>query len=220
MQLLCNWARGLTTTVSQTYHCCPTLPSPASSVPLNNRLFLQLYRSLPAPQVYSNRLSSFYLPGYLLLALLIKSSSQALETAKTVYLRQEMQRRARNSRTLVEMSSNHHEETTTLWKRRCRLGHPLPQSRGISSVCQSNFALRRAPQQQQQLQNLTCTTVPNNCLSLKQVTQYQTCTILSRCTTLKHVPLYWTCTTAFSIEMYHSIKNLPHSGIARRVYFR
>ena len=29
-------------------------------------------------------------------------------------------------------------------------GHPLPQSREISSVCQSNLALRRAPQQQQQ----------------------------------------------------------------------
>ena len=59
---------------------------------------------------------------------------------------------ARNSRALVEMPSNSYEETTALWKRQCRLGHPLPRSREISSVCQSNLALRRAPQQQQQLQ--------------------------------------------------------------------
>ena len=65
---------------------------------------------------------------------------------------QQMQRRARNSRALVEMPSNSYEETTALWKRQRRLGHPLPRSREISSVCQSNLALRRAPQQQQQLQ--------------------------------------------------------------------
>ena len=62
---------------------------------------------------------------------------------------QQMQRRARNSRALVEMPSNSYEETTALWKRQRRLGHPLPRSREISSVCQSNLALRRAPQQQQ-----------------------------------------------------------------------
>ena len=58
----------------------------------------------------------------------------------------------RNSRALVEVPSNHHGKTAALWKRRCRLGHPLPRPREISSVCQSNFALRRAPQQQQQQQ--------------------------------------------------------------------
>ena len=51
---------------------------------------------------------------------------------------------------LVEVPSNHHGKTAALWKRRCTLGHPLPRPREI--VCQSNFALRRAPQQQQQQQ--------------------------------------------------------------------
>ena len=58
------------------------------------------------------------------------------------------------------MPSNHHGKTAALWKRRCRLGHPLPRPREISSVCQSNFALRRAPQQQQQLQLLVVTYTP------------------------------------------------------------